>query len=96
MDIGKDTSRSNSDVAEQLVEFLVVLHSQSNVTGNDAALLVVASGVSSEFQDFGTKVFENACQIDGSTGTHAGGVLALAQISADTTDGELEAGLLTR
>ena len=90
VDVGKDTSGRNGDSSEKTVEFLVVLDGKSNVTGDDAALLVVAGGVSGEFENLGAEVFEDGRKVDGGSGSHAGGVLSLSEVSSDTTDGELQ------
>lgn len=44
MDVGEDTTSSDSGVAEELVQLVVVADSQLDVTGNDTGLLVVLSG----------------------------------------------------
>jgi hypothetical protein len=93
VDVRKDTSGRNGHTAEELVEFLVVLDRQSNVAGDDTALLVVAGSVTSEFQDLGAEVLEDSRKVDRGTGTHTGSVLALTKVTADTTDGELKTSL---
>ena len=67
VDIRQDTSLGNSDVTQQLVQFLVVADGELKVTGNDTRLLVVTSSVAGQFEDFSSKVFENCSQIDGGT-----------------------------
>lgn len=64
VDVGKDTTLGDGDVAEKLVQLLVVADGQLKVAGDDAGLLVVTSGVSSEFEDFSTEVFENGGEVD--------------------------------
>ena len=59
MDVGEDTSRRDGDSAEELVEFLVVLDSKSDVPGDDPGLLVVAGGVPGELEDLGGEVLED-------------------------------------
>ena len=93
VDVGEDTTRSNSDVAEQLVQLLIILDSKSKVTGHDTSLLVVASSIAGELQDLGAEVLKDSGKVDGSAGTHAGGVLSLAEVTADTTNGELKSSL---
>ena len=95
VNVGKDTSRGNSNSSQKSVEFLVVLYGKSDVTGDDTALLVVTGGVSGQFQDFGAEVFEDGSQVNGSTGSHSGGVLSLTEVTSDTTDRELQTGLGT-
>jgi hypothetical protein len=76
VDVGQDTSRGNCDISEESVQFFIILYCQGNVTGDDTALLVVSGGVSGEFENFGAKVFEDSSEVDGGTGSHAGGELA--------------------
>ena len=95
MDVGKDSPGGDCHVAQQqLVELLVVLDRQGDVTGN-AGFLVVPGGVSGQLENLGAEIFQGRGQIDGSSSAHAGGVLALAEVPPYTTDGELKAGLNT-
>jgi hypothetical protein len=93
VDVGQDTSRGNGDSSQQAVQFLVILHSKSDVTGDNTRLLVVTGGVSGKLQDFGAKVLKHSRKVDGGSGSHTGGVLSLTKVSSDTTDGELQTGL---
>ena len=93
VDVGEDTTRCDGDSSEQLVELLVVLDGKGDVTGHDTSLLVVTGGISSKLQDLGTEVLEDGSEVDGSTGTHAGGVLSLTEVTTDTADGELKSSL---
>ena len=93
VDVGEDTTGGDGDVAQQLVQLLVVLDGESEVTRHDARLLVVAGGVAGELEDLSAEVLEDRSKVDGGAGAHAGGILALAEVAADTADGELQAGL---
>ena len=93
MDVGKNTSGRDGDAAEQLVQLLVVLDGKGDVAGHDASLLVVTGGVASKLQDLGAEVLEDGSKVDGGTGSHTGGVLALTEVTSDTGDGELQSGL---
>ena len=77
MNVGQDTAGSNGDVSEELVEFFVVLDGERNVARNDSALLVVSGGVASEFENLGTEIFQDGGEVDGGSGAHASGVLAV-------------------
>ena len=90
MNVGQDTSRGNRHATKELIEFFIVLDSERNVARHNSALLVIASGITGEFQDFSAKVLKHGRKVHRSTGTHTSGVLALSQITADTTDGELQ------
>ena len=93
MDVGKDTARGDGDISEQLVQLLVVLDGEGEVARDNASLLVIARGVASELQDLGAEVLQDGGEVDGGTGAHAGGVLSLAEVAADTTDRELKSSL---
>jgi hypothetical protein len=66
MNVGKNTSRGNGDSSKQLVELLIILDGKSQVTGHDAALLVVAGGVTGKLEDLGAEIFEDGSEVDGS------------------------------
>ena len=93
MDVGEHAAGRDGDRAEELVELFVVADRELEVAGDDAGLLVVASRVTGEFEDLGAEIFEDRGEVDGSAGTHAGAVLALLEVAADTADGELETSL---
>ena len=52
VNIGKDTTLSNCDVSEQLVQFLVISDRELKMTWDDTGLLVVTGGVASQLEDF--------------------------------------------
>ena len=51
VNIGQDTTLSDCDVSEKLVQFLVVADGELEMTGDDTCLLVVARGVAGQFED---------------------------------------------
>jgi hypothetical protein len=93
VNVGEDTTLGDGDVSEKLVQLLVVPDGELEMTGNDTGLLVVTGGVTSQLEDFGREVLEDGSEVDGSTGTDTLGVVALAEETVDTTDGEGETGL---
>ena len=93
MDVGQDASLGDGGGPEELVQLLVVADSQLDVAGDDAALLVVASGVTGQFEDFSSKVLKDSSQVDRGTSTNALSIVALAQKTVDTANGEGQAGL---
>ena len=93
MDVGEDTTSSDSGVAEELVQLVVVADSQLDVTGNNAGLLVVLSGVASEFEDLSGEVLENGGEVHGGTSTNALGVSALLKEAGDSANWELKSSL---
>ena len=90
VDVGQDTSSSDGDSSEQLVQFLVVLYGKGDVTGHDTRLLVVTSSVSCKFQNLSAQVLQDGSKVYWGSGSHAGGVLSLTEVTTDTTDRELQ------
>ena len=91
VDVGQDTTSGDGDRSQEAVQLFIVLDGKSNVAGHNTRLLVVTSGVSGELKNFGAKVLQDGSKVDRCSGSHTGSVLALTQVSADTTDGELQA-----
>jgi hypothetical protein len=93
VDVGQNTTLGDGDVAQELVQLLIVADGELEMTGDDTGLLVVAGSVASKLEDLGSQVLENGSQVDGGTSTDALGVVALAEQAVDTTDGERETSL---
>lgn len=93
MDVGEDTTLGDGDLAEQLVQLLIVADGELEVTGDDTGLLVVTSGVTGQLEDFSSQVLEDSGEVDGSTGTDTLSVVALPQETVDTANGEGETSL---
>jgi len=93
VNVGEDTTLGDGDVAEKLVQLLIVADGELEVTGNDTGLLVVASGVASKLEDFGSQVLKDGSEVDGSAGTDTLSVVALAEETVDTANGECETSL---
>ena len=89
-DVGEDTSFSDGSVMEKFVEFLVVSDGEEDMSGDNSGLLVVLGGVSSEFEDLSSEVFEDGCQVDGSTGTNSFGVMGVSEETSNSAYGELK------
>lgn len=93
MDVGEDTTGSNSGAAQQSCELLIVADSELDVAGHNSALLVVTCGVASEFEDLSGEVFENGGEVHGGTSTNALSVSALLEEAGDSAYWELKSGL---
>ena len=96
MDVGQDAAPGDGHAAQELVQLLVVLHGQCDVTGHDARLLVVPRGVPGELENLRAQVLEDGGEVDGGAGSHARCVLALADVPTDATHGKLKSGLRGR
>ena len=94
VDVGEHTTLGDGDLVEQLVELLIVADGELEVAGDDTPLLVVTGSVSGELENLSREVLKDGGKVDGGTGTDTLGVVALAEETVDTTDGELKAGLL--
>jgi hypothetical protein len=93
VNVGENTTLSDGDVAEKLVQLLIVPDGELQVARDDTGLLVVASSVTGQLEDFGSQVLKDGSEVDGSASTDTLGVVALAEQTVDTTDGESETGL---
>ena len=93
VNVGENTTLGDGDVTKKLVQLLIVADGELKMTGDDTGLLVVASGVTSQLEDFGSEVLKNSGEVDGGTGTDTLGVVTLAQKAVDTADGESETSL---
>jgi hypothetical protein len=67
VDVWQDTTLGNGDVAEKLVQFLVVADGELKVARDDTGLLVVTSGVASQLKDFSREVLKYGSEVDRST-----------------------------
>ena len=90
VDVGQHAARGNGDLAQQLAQLLVIADSQLDVTGDNSGLLVVTSCVASQLEDLSREVLQHCCQVDWCSSTDPGGVLALLQVSCDTSDRKLQ------
>ena len=67
MDVGEDTALGDGDVAEELVQLLVVPDGELEVAGDDTGLLVVARGVAGQLEDLSSQVLEDSGEVDRGT-----------------------------
>jgi len=93
VNVGKDTTLSDCDVTQKLVQLLIVSDGELEMARDDTGLLVVASSVASQLEDFGSKVLKDGSEVDRSTSTDTLSVVALAEETVDTTDWECETSL---
>jgi hypothetical protein len=93
VDVGENTTLGDGDVSEKLVQLLIVADGELQMTGDDTSLLVVTGSVTGQLEDLSSKVLEDGGEVDGGTGTDTLSVVALAEKTVDTTDGESQTGL---
>lgn len=90
MNVRQDTTLSDCDVTQKFVQFLIVSNGELEMTRDDTGLLVVTSGVTSEFENFGRKIFKNSREVDWSTSTDTLSVVAFPQQTMNTANWESE------
>jgi hypothetical protein len=93
VNVGEDTTLSNGDVAQKLVQFLIIADGELEMTRDDTGLLVVTSGVSSQLENLSSQVLEDGCEVDWSASTDTLSVVSFSEKTVDTTDWECETGL---
>ena len=92
LDVGQDTSLGNGDSREQFVQLLVVTDGQLKMTGDDPCLLVVTGSVSCELENLSCQVLHDSGQVHGCTGSDPLTIVSLAEMTVDTSNGELQTG----
>ena len=90
LDVWQDTALGDGHPREQLVQLFVVSDGQLQVTGDDTSLLVVTSSVACQFKDFSGQILHDSSQVHWCTCADSFGIVALAEKTMNTTDGELK------
>ena len=90
LDVGEYTTLGNGDTGEELVQLFVIADGELEMTGDDSGLLVVTGSVASEFEDLSSEVLHDGSQVDWCTSTYTFSIVALAEKTVDTSNGELE------
>ena len=90
LDVGKDTTLSDGDSREKLVQFLVITDGELEMSWDDSGLLVVTGRVTCQLEDLSSEVLEDGSQVDRSASTDSLGIVSLAKESVNTTNRELK------
>ena len=91
VDVRKNSSLSDGDSGQQLVELLVVPDGELKVTRVDPFLLVVMGGIAGELEDLSDEVLHDSSEVDRSSSTNTSGVVSFAKETMDLANGELKA-----
>ena len=94
VDVGQNTSLGDGGAVKKLVQLLVVADGQLDVAGDDAGLLVVASGVSGQLENLSGQVLDDGGEVDGGASSDAASIASLLEEAVDASNGELQTGLL--
>jgi len=90
LDVGQDTTLSDGDAGEELVQLLVVADGQLEMAGDDPGLLVVSGSIASQFENLSSEVLHDGSQVDRGSSPDPLSVVAFSQEPMDTSDGELK------
>ena len=90
VDVGQDTSLSDGDSGEKLVQLFVVADGELKMTGVDSRLLVVTGSVASQLKHLSSEVLEDGGKVDGGSSSNTLGIVALAEQTVETSNGELK------
>jgi hypothetical protein len=93
VNVWKNTTLGDGDVTQKLVQLLIVTDGELKVTRDNTSLLVVTSGITGQFENFGSKVFKDGSEVNGSTSTNTLGIVTLAKETVNTSNRERETGL---
>jgi len=67
VDVRQNTTLGDGDVAKEFVQFLIIADGELEMTRDDTGLLVITSGVASQFENFCCEVLKHGGEIDRST-----------------------------
>ena len=90
VEVGRDTTSGDRNLTDKLVQLLIVLNGELDVTRNDTGFLVFASAITGQLEQLGNEVLDDGRGEDGSADTETGCVTAFAQELRDTRHGERE------
>ena len=90
MDVGENTTSSDSGSTHELVELIVVSDSHLDVSGDDSGSLEILGSVAGKLEDLSGEVLEDGSEVDGGSGSNSGGELSSLHVSGNSSDGELE------
>ena len=91
--VRKNTTRGNSDLAQELVQLLVVSDSELNMSRDDSLLLALLGGVSGQLEDLSNEVLKDGGEVDWCTRSDLLGVASVLEEATNTADGELKTSL---
>ena len=90
LDVWQYTTLGNGHSREKLVQLLVITDGQLQVTGDDPGLLVVTGSIACQFKNFSGQVLHDSGQVHWGTGSNSLSIVSLAQVTVDTSHGELK------
>lgn len=67
MNVRKNTTLCDGDMAQKLVQLLIIADGELEMTGDDTSFLVVTRGIASQLEYFCGEVLQDGGEIDGGT-----------------------------
>jgi len=89
LDVGQDTTLSNGDTSQEIVQLLIVLNGQLQVTWNNSGPFVVWQHFLPT-QSFSSQVFHHSDRVNRGAGTNLLGIVALTKKSVDSFNWALQ------
>ena len=90
LDVGEYTALGNGDTGEEFVQLFVIADGELEMTGDDPGLLVVTGSITCKLENLSCEVLHDGSQVDWGTSTYTLGIVALAEKTVDTSNGELK------
>ncbi|CAH3022891.1 unnamed protein product [Porites evermanni] len=82
LNVRKDSSLSDGNTSEKLVQLFVITDGQLKVTGDDSCLLVVTSSVASQLKNLSAQILKHGGQVHWSTCANTLSIVAFAKQTA--------------
>ena len=90
LDVWQDSTLSDGDSRQKLVQFFVVSDGQLKMSWYDSCFLVISGSVTSQLQDFGAQVFQDCSQVHWCTWSDSVSIVTFSKKSVDTSNRELK------
>ena len=90
VDVGQHATLSDGHACQQLGQLLIIAHSQLDVAGDDAGLLVVTGSIAGQLKDLSSQVLHDCSHVDWGTSSNSISIVSLAEKTVDTSDWELK------
>ena len=90
LDVGQDTTLSNSDMRQKAVQLFVVADGKLQVARVDSRLLVVTSGVTGQLEDLSSQILHDGSKVDWGASSYTLGEVSIAEKTVDATHWKLK------
>merc|ERR1719234_724134 len=63
LDVGQDTTLSNGNPSQQLVQFFIIPYGKLKMPWDDTRLLIIPRSIACQLQDLGSQILHDSCHI---------------------------------